>query len=267
MPFTPSHAIVALPFVRTPLVPAAIAIGAMTPDLPLFLRGVGLDYSFTHTVANVVWTALLAFVLFLVWRVVLRPAVGELSPLWLARRLPVDWDDRGAVAAGRAVGVGLGRPWYPVLLAVSLVIGVLSHILWDAFTHEGRWGVELLPVLDAQWGPLLGYKWVQHGSSVLALLGLGVWAALRLRRAGPRAVVARRLPSAVRVVWWLSLPVILVAAWGIGLAMFGPLTSEFTIAHLAYRVLPPACAVWGALTLVLCVIVATRREDAPARTD
>ncbi|MBN6192709.1 DUF4184 family protein [Aneurinibacillus sp. BA2021] len=265
MPFTPSHAIVALPFVRTPLVPAAIAIGAMTPDLPLFLRGVGLDYSFTHTVANVIWTALLAFVLFLLWRVVLRPSVGELVPLWVARRLPREWDDRGAVAAGRAVGVGLGRPWYPLLLAVSLVLGVLSHIAWDAFTHEGRWGVALFPMLDEQWGPLLGYKWVQHGSSVLALLGLGLWAALRLRRAVPRDAVTRWLPSPVRVTWWLSLPVILAAAWVIGLAVLGPLTAEFTVAHLAYRVLPPACAVWGALTLVLCAVVALRRGD-PVRS-
>ena len=38
MPLTPSHAVVALPFVRTPLLPAAIAVGAMAPDLPLFLR-------------------------------------------------------------------------------------------------------------------------------------------------------------------------------------------------------------------------------------
>src|SRR5690606_22770748 len=75
MPFTPSHAVVALPFVRTLLVPAAIAIGAMTPDLPLFLRGFGVSYSFTHTLANVLWTAVIAAVLFLVWRAVLRPAV------------------------------------------------------------------------------------------------------------------------------------------------------------------------------------------------
>ena len=102
MPFTPSHALVALPFIRTPLVPAAIAIGAMTPDLPLFVRGVGLNYSFTHTFGNVVWTALLAFALFLIWRVVLRPAVPELVPLWLARRLPDDWDDRGLAAVRSA---------------------------------------------------------------------------------------------------------------------------------------------------------------------
>jgi hypothetical protein len=49
MPFTVSHAVVALPFVRTPLLPAAIAIGAMTPDLPLFVRGTPVSYQLTHT--------------------------------------------------------------------------------------------------------------------------------------------------------------------------------------------------------------------------
>ncbi|WAA64867.1 DUF4184 family protein [Microbacterium oxydans] len=257
MPFTPSHALVALPFIRTPLVPAAIAIGAMTPDLPLFLRGVGLNYSFTHTFGNVVWTALLAFVLFLVWRVVLRPAVPELSPRWLARRLPEDWRDGGIAASGAAVGVGQKRS-YPFLLAASLVIGVLSHILWDLFTHEGRWGVQLFPGLDEMWGPLLGFKWLQHGSSVIGLAIIGIWALLWLRRRTPRPVVAQWLPQSVRVAWWVSLPVILVGAWVGGLVVLGPLDAEFTVQHLAYRVLPPACALWGAITLVLCVVLAVR---------
>jgi hypothetical protein len=255
MPFTPSHAIVALPFVRTPLVPAAIAIGAMTPDLPLFLRGVGLNYSFTHTFGNIVWTALLAFVLFMVWRVVLRPAVGELAPAWLARRLPEDWSTRGIAAAGEAVGIGLRRPLYPVLLAVSLILGVISHILWDLFTHDGRWGVSMFPALDAMWGPLQGFKWLQHGSSVLGLLGIGIWALLRLRSAEPRAAVMQRLPHWVRITWWLSLPVILIAAVVFGYLMHGPFTAEFTVQHLAYRVLPGACGLWGAITVVLCLVL------------
>lgn len=257
MPFTPSHAVVALPFIRTPLVPAAIAIGAMTPDLPLFVRGVGLDYSFTHTFANVVWTAVLAFVLFLVWRVVLRPAVPELSPRWLAARLPEEWDESGTAAARRAVGVGEKRV-YPLLLAVSLILGVLSHIVWDLFTHEGRWGVQLLPALDQQWGPLAGFKWLQHGSSVLGLVVIGIWGLLWLRRHAPRRAATTRLSHGVRVAWWLSLPVILIAAWVLGLIVFGPLDAEFTLQQLAYRVLPPACAVWGAITLVLCIVLALR---------
>ncbi|MFK3678685.1 DUF4184 family protein [Microbacterium sp. NPDC090218] len=257
MPFTPSHALVALPFVRTPLVPAAIAIGAMTPDLPLFVRGVGLNYTFTHTFGNVLWTALLAFVLFLLWRVVLRPAVPELAPLWLARRLPEEWGDRGAVAAGRAVGVGEKRS-YPVLLAVSFLIGVLSHIVWDLFTHENRWGVQLFPALDGMWGPLPGFKWLQYGSSVIGLIVIGVWALLWLRRRASRADVVQSLPQVVRVAWWVSLPVILVGAWIWGFVALGPLDAEFTVQHLAYRVLPPACALWGAITFVLCIILVVR---------
>lgn len=258
MPFTPSHALIALPFIRTPLVPSAVAIGAMTPDLPLFLRGVGLNYSFTHTPINALWTALLALVLFVVWRAVLRPAVPELTPAWIARRLPAGWSERGLNAAAHAIGRG-ERPWYPVLLAVSLVLGVLSHIVWDLFTHEGRGGVLLFPILEENWGPLPGYKWLQHGSSVLGLAVIAVWAGLWMMRHAPRATLERSLPGMVRVLWWVSLPVVLIGAWSAGLLALGPLTQEFTVQHLAYRVLPPACAVWGIATLVLCAVVAFRR--------
>ncbi|PCE15852.1 cell wall anchor protein [Microbacterium sp. SZ1] len=253
MPFTPSHALVALPFIRTPLVPAAIAIGAMTPDLPLFLRGVGLDYGFTHTFANVVWTAVVALVLFVVWRVVLRPAVGELAPLSIARRLPADWPTTGVAAVRGALIGAPPRPVYPVLLAVSLVLGVVSHIVWDLFTHEGRWGVDVLPALDEMWGPLKGYKWLQHGSSILGLVGIGVWMLLWLDRAEVRDDVVQSVPAGVRLAWWASLPVVLLVALILGYAVHGPFTEDFTVQHLAYRMLPPACALWGAATLVLCL--------------
>ncbi|RZI93616.1 MAG: DUF4184 family protein, partial [Microbacterium sp.] len=70
MPFTPSHAVVALPFVRTPLLPAAVAVGAMAPDLPLFLRGTPLSYQLLHT--DVVASAGVALVLLAIWYLVLR---------------------------------------------------------------------------------------------------------------------------------------------------------------------------------------------------
>jgi len=254
MPFTPSHAVVALPFVRTPLVPAAIAIGAMTPDLPLFLRGFGLSYSFTHTYANIVWTMVIALCLFLLWRVVLRPVASELAPQWLARRLPADWNRPAEDALTSALGIGQG--WTrPLWLAASLLIGVISHILWDAFTHENRLGTDLLPFLDEQWGPLRGFTWLQHGSSIIGLVILATWAVFRLRRAEQRPAVPRTTWPWVRVLWWLSLPVILIAAWIVGLVALGPLTDQFTVRHLAYRTLPLACGVWAMLTLALCVAI------------
>jgi hypothetical protein len=264
MPFTPSHAVVALPFLRTPLVPAAIAIGAMAPDLPLFVRALPLHYGLTHSLWWLPVTILLALGLLLIWRCVLRPAVRELSPAWLARRLPEEWDG-GAGAGMRETFAIAGAPartsWRGiVLLIASLACGILSHIVWDLFTHEGRWGVELIPLLDEQWGPLSGYKWLQHGSSAIGLAILAGWAALWLRRRDEGAVSSRLVPTLARRLWWLSLPVALLAAWGIGMAMFGPLTDEWTVAHLAYRVLPPACAVWGLLTVGLAVTVQLLRR-------
>ncbi|MHC2999147.1 DUF4184 family protein [Microbacterium sp. HJ5] len=277
MPFTPSHAVVALPFIRTPLVPAAIAVGAMTPDLPLFVRGVPLHYGMTHDLLWLPVTAVVALGLLLLWRSVLRPAVRELSPRWLAARLSPQWDRGAAGAARDTLAITAARePGSPqrwrvsasglLLLVGSLLIGVVSHIAWDLFTHEGRWGVALFPALSEQWGPLLGYKWLQHGSSALGLVIIGVWAALRLRRADAAPVVERILPVWVRWAWWLSLPAVLAGAWLVGLAAFGPLDDELTVAHLAYRVLPPACALWALVTVGMCLAVQTLRATRPVRS-
>lgn len=258
MPFTPSHAVVALAFTRTPLIPAAIAIGAMTPDLPLFLRGAGPDYGFTHGPANAVWTGLIAFGLFLLWRILLRPAAAELTPTRLARRLPAEWDVRPSDAAAAALGRGAGRG-YPALLAFSLLLGVLSHIGWDLFTHEGRAGVAWLPVLDAAWGPLPGYRWLQHGSGVVGLAVIAIAGLLWVRRQEDRPAPARLLPVWVRRAWWAALPGLLLVAMLFGYAAYGPFDAAFTPQHLAYRVLPPACALWGALTVGLCLVIALLR--------
>lgn len=264
MPFTPSHAVVALPFIRTPLVPAAIAIGAMTPDLPLFLRGLPLPYGRTHDIAWLPVTVLVALALLLVWRCLLRPAARELSPARLAARLPRSWD-AGAVPALRETFGGdsrrdRARPWTAVpVLVLSLLIGVVTHIVWDLFTHEGRWGVEILPVLDERWGPLVGYKWLQHGSSVLGLAIIAVWAIVWLSKRTTPSAAPRVLPDAVRWVWWASLPTTLAIAWVIGLVQRGPVETFLSAAQLAYIVLPPACAVWGLLTLVLAIVVQLRR--------
>lgn len=256
MPFTPSHAVVALPFLRTRLVPAAIAIGAMTPDLPLFLRGMAPDYGMTHDIAWLPLTVVVAFVLLFVWRCVLRPATRELLPRRIAERLPAGWDAGARVAARESVSGGVvGILW----LVLSLALGVASHIAWDLFTHEGRTGVQLFPALEEQWGPLPGIKWLQHASSAFGLAVLAVFAAVWLwrRRADP---VQRVLPDAVRVAWWLSLPAALLIATVAALAVAGGFDADYTPTHLIYGVLVKVAAVWGVATLALAVLVPWRRR-------
>lgn len=255
MPFTPSHAVVALPFVRTRLVPAAVAVGAMTPDLPLFARGMWPDYSMTHDPSWVAPTTVLALVLLLAWRCLLRPAARELSPRVIADRLPIAWD-AGFRAGLRETFSGGPVAW--VLLVVSLAIGVLSHILWDLFTHEGRLGVELLPALEQQWGPLAGVKWLQYASGAFGLIVLAVYGIVWWSRRGSTAA-RHALPSPVRVVWWLSLPIGLVVAAVVAVASSAADGAVITPTALVYAVLTRVAAVWAVATLLLALIVQLRR--------
>ncbi|WP_136587809.1 DUF4184 family protein [Microbacterium hydrothermale] len=256
MPFTVSHAVVALPFVRTPLVPAAIAIGAMTPDLPLFLRGMWPDYTLTHDLAWLPVTVVVALVLLLVWRCVLRPATRELLPRAVAERSPAAWD-AGAGAAARETlnGGAVGILW----LLASLALGVVTHVAWDFFTHEGRAGDALFPALEQQWGPLLGVKWLQYGSGALGLAGLAAFGLWWLSRRSPQPLT-RVLPDAVRVTWWLSLPIALVAASLVAVTVAGGFGEDYTPTHLIYGVLVKVAAAWGLATLVLAVLVQVRRS-------
>jgi hypothetical protein len=65
-----------------------------------------------------------------------------------------------------------GSGWLALFVSVSL--GVLSHITRDGFTHGGRFGVQVFPVLDETWlriagTEVRGYKVLQHGSSLVGL--------------------------------------------------------------------------------------------------
>lgn len=256
MPFTPSHAVVALPFARTRLVPAAVAIGAMTPDLPLFLRGMVPDYAMTHDLAWLPVTVVVALVLLLVWRCVLRPAARELAPRAVADRLPRSWDGGARAGLSETFGGGAaGILW----LALALALGVVTHIVWDLFTHEGRFGTRLVPVLDAQLGPLPLVKWAQYGSGVLGLVIMATFAAVWLSRR-PAVPAPRVLPDAVRIVWWVSLPVALVGAAVGAVAVHGPFDAEFTPTHVVYGVLTRVAAAWACATVLLAVSVQVVRR-------
>jgi preprotein translocase subunit SecG len=65
----------------------------------------------------------------------------------------------------------------------SILLGVLSHVLWDSFTHDGGWAVERLQVLRHPiYLPLTGarplHKILQLLSSLLGTLWLVTWCVL-----------------------------------------------------------------------------------------
>ena len=239
MPFTPSHAIVALPFARTPLPAGAVAVGAMAPDLPLFFPWAP-SYAVTHGFPSLLWVSLpIAVVLYVVWRLAIRPAAsGLLLPEALRARMPWAWD-RGSLA-----------PRDLPLVAVAALIGVATHVFWDLFTHPGRLGSEWIPVLAQPWGPLDGTSWLQHASSALGLAGLVVWAVLAYRRAGAVHRIDPREVAVVRVIAWVAAAAALVGWFGWMLARDGFPGSYRELADTAFDAGTGA----GATILVIALV-------------
>ncbi|WP_031071391.1 DUF4184 family protein [Streptomyces sp. NRRL WC-3742] len=196
MPFTLSHPAAVLPLLRVagergPLVASALVAGSMAPDVPFFaeslLPGVYGHGGLTHrwwavpTVDVAIAAALVAG-----WHGLLRAPVVAL--------LPERWAGGVEALTARRPGAGAGVAWF----AASAAIGAATHVGWDAFTHGGRLGVRLLPVLDRRVAGVPLYEAAQYGSSALALAAMGGWAARAVRAARPQPPTVRLAPRTRR---------------------------------------------------------------------
>lgn len=115
MPFTLAHPAAVLPLRRFLWFPGLVA-GAMAPDVGYYIPVLP-----TH---DVLGGSLAAVVLLLVGRLLL-PSVMALSPEFVRTRVSRPGDFRR-----------------PFVRALSIVVGVLTHLLWDAFTQTDGWFVQ-----------------------------------------------------------------------------------------------------------------------------
>lgn len=203
MPFTLSHAAAVLPAVRTDgtgrgrLVPAVLVAGSFAPDMTYFAASVldgAMEFGdFTHSFPGAFTVdVLVAWTLVGLWLLVREPLVALLP----GRR-------QGRVAALLHCGAPRARV-RPSLVArwyVSAVIGALTHVVWDAFTHFDRWGMRLFPVLGETIAGSPLYWYLQYGGSAVAAVVIAVFVAYVLRRTpASEAVGVPALSGADR--WW-----------------------------------------------------------------
>ncbi|UOQ72208.1 DUF4184 family protein [Hymenobacter cellulosilyticus] len=205
MPFTPAHPALVLPLFRVGprrLSATALVLGAMAPDFEYFLR-LRPDGIYGHTWAGIFWLDLPLVLVFagLFHNLVKLPLVQCLPTMFRSRLLPL--------TAGRW---GWRRLFSgPVLLGALL--GCLSHIFWDWFTHDDglvvlhwAWLRQTLPGFGPEW-PL--YQFLQYVSTFIGL-GSILWYVLQL----PAQPTPPLPPTRTRFTFWLATGAVLVLLWG-----------------------------------------------------
>ncbi len=158
----------------------------MSPDFLYFLRLVPRGH-FGHTLPGLVLFCLpLSLLVLGLWHRIVKEPAAELLPGLLRARL--------SPLARQPFPLGRRLP----LLAAAILLGALTHLVWDSATHADGWLVRRLPALQAElpfpvFGRMPAFKLAQHLSSLLGaaglLLALGRWLTRAPRQpiAGPAA--------------------------------------------------------------------------------
>ncbi|KAB2346813.1 DUF4184 family protein [Actinomadura rudentiformis] len=201
MPFTMSHAAAVIPLARGPLVPSALVVGSMVPDVPYFL-GMGALRGATHVPLGLVTIDLgLGLIIFAAFQLIWKRPLLALTPGWAHVRLAVP-----AAAFRRSM-----IKWVPF----SLVLGAATHLFWDAFTHKHHSFAGELPwLISTSWGGLTLNRWLQYASGVLGAAVVVWWLVRWVRTAPVTADAPERLPGRVA---WTVVGALVIATCGGGL--------------------------------------------------
>lgn len=167
MPFTLSHAAAAWPFRRTRLEFSALLVGCFVPDFPYFLLLKAHDF-YGHTLSGMFYfdlpIGLVALWLFHTY--VKLPSLVFL-PDGVRRRL-------------KGGPFSFLPPARLAWIALSILIGSATHILWDAFTHDTywpywHWSFLRMPIELPFAGHSVMYKLLQYLSSVVGAVIVAIW--------------------------------------------------------------------------------------------
>lgn len=185
----------------------ALVLGSIAPDCEYFLRGQVLT-TFSHKLWSqpLFCLPLTLLLVFLVRRLIIGPLAAHLPAL--PQRGPLG--ALGRLHLGDYQSLDGVPPGYWPRAVVGALIGALSHLLLDDFTHDTGWSVTHLALLQAPLPlqflgqPLPLYRALQFGgTAVCALLSLALLLRLGQRRllrpAAPPPLVPT--PRSHRALW------------------------------------------------------------------
>jgi hypothetical protein len=164
MPFTFSHPAIVLPLAYLPkkwYSLTGLVIGSMTPDFEYFLR-MKIQGNYGHSISGIFLFDLpLGLFLAFLYHNIVRDSLIENLPTYLTSRLSYgcrfNWNKH------------FKTHWMVVIF--SVLVGVISHLFWDSFTHYNGYFVSSIPLLQNNIEILNRqipvYKILQHSSTLL----------------------------------------------------------------------------------------------------
>jgi hypothetical protein len=183
VPFTPAHIAAVLPLRRSPLPFAALACGAVAPDLPYYLVAFDqpLRGAHTHSLRGTLVSVPIAVLFWLALRVSARP-VGDLAP--------ESWRGRLRTVA---------TPAWTWTVVPAAWVGAVTHVAWDHWTHSYGWPVRHLAALRVE--TPLGLQVHEVLQQLSTLFGLSVLAVVltRWHRRTPPAEPSSGVPARWRL--------------------------------------------------------------------
>lgn len=161
MPFTFSHPAIVLPLIKKYgkyFSATGLIAGSIAPDFESFIK-IGGQKMYSHTWIGIFWFDLpLAFALYLLFHVFIKvPLINHLPTLLENRFIKF-----------KAVNWLLDLRTNLLLVIASLLIGISSHLLWDAFTHLNLYNPDS-QLSNIKVGKVRLYILLQYSCSIIGL--------------------------------------------------------------------------------------------------
>jgi hypothetical protein len=252
MPFTLAHPAAVIPLGRLLGglgVMSALIIGSMTPDIA-FMLPIGVSRSESHSLPGLFWCCLpVGLACYVVFHVLMkRPLIHLLPPQAFARL------QQFAINSW----VLRWRNLLPVL--ASLLVGAITHLVWDNFTHRGSWAVRNIAWLRIHLYTGGGF-WIYLYTAlqwISSLIGLGLlaWWTLRWLRAAPLPAAAAAGPIQ-REKRWVIVLLMALTSMAMGALEVRPYMIPEAIAstqELVIRGMLGAVSGFGLALLAYCAI-------------
>lgn len=179
MPFTFAHPAAVIPVHRVLKhrgVLSALVIGSMAPDFQNFLP-FNVERADSHSLAGMLWFSLpVGMAVFLIFHLLLKKPLCALLPPSIAVRL------------ASLINAPSLPSFSGAAIVFSLLLGTLTHLVWDAFTHYTFVTTVALPMLTRHLLSVGGYhvypyKLLQHASTLIGTALVGYWSLRWLRSA------------------------------------------------------------------------------------